>query len=69
MLRLRDKNGKTWELPKSVTFIEVCDDAGRLAAVVHRIADNKITVYSPDDENFTRYVATYHVEPTKVTKL
>lgn len=69
MLRLRDTHGKSFDLPHSVAFVEVCDKTGNLAAVIHRIGEDKVAVYTPGDEEFRRYIATYHVTPTQVTKI
>lgn len=69
MLRLRDTSGKTWDLPKSVVFVEICDESGRLAAVIHRVRDNKASVYTPGDESFERYKTAYHVESANIDKI
>lgn len=69
MLKLRDVSGKVWELPKNVAFVEVCDDQGAVCAVVHRLAPNRVAIYSPGDENFNRYLAKYKEDASKVIKV
>lgn len=69
MLRLRDVAGKTWELPKNVVFVEVCDAQGAICAVVHRISAKQVSVYLPGDDSFNRYLAKYKETASQVVKV
>ena len=69
MIRLRHRDGQSEQLPDSCAMVEICDDEGRVAAVVHRRLDGSVVVYEKGDEELERYCDSLNIKEAKIVKL
>lgn len=64
MIRVRTTDGKVFNMKDSARFIEVCDDAGALAAVVIQRDNGKVRIITPEDREFHSYAKSYGIKKT-----
>lgn len=65
MIRIRcaDAKGSLIPLPANAAFIEICDDQGKVAAVVsYDPVDQSISVFDGDSEKAKRYTTYFNVD-------
>jgi len=66
MIRLRDKSGGVHGLAADVRFVEICNDAGHLAAVAYTDNFGIVKVASNGDPEFARYCSMFKVAPAVI---
>lgn len=72
-IKVRLKSGKLYNV-KEAAFIEICNDEGKLAALVYPSDDGSVNVCEYGDPPFMRYLTSYKKEgirtiPVKVPEL
>jgi hypothetical protein len=50
----------------SARFVEICDEEGRVAAVVFQNNNGVVRVVSTEDKEFYRYIKSYGLKPSSV---
>lgn len=66
MIRVRNDKGKVLQLAANVKFVELCDNKGNLALLIHQPAPDVIRYYTQNDPEFQRYIKAYGVKMTEV---
>ena len=66
MIRVRTVEGKAFKMSDTARFVEICDDAGGLAAVVFQNDNGAVRIVSVEDKEFYRYMKSYNLKPTEV---
>lgn len=62
MIRLRDSQGKAFRVNSDVRFIEICDNAGKLAGLVGLDPKRRTaTVSLPGDVEFENYKTAFRL--------
>ena len=61
MIRIRDKDGKTVELPDSATFVEICDTDGNIGFVFFKGGNNQINVFNHKSKEAKAYQNRFNV--------
>lgn len=66
MIRIRTVEGKAFKMSDSARFVEICDDAGGLAAVVFQNDNGAVRIVSVEDKEFYRYMKSYGLKPAAI---
>lgn len=66
MIRVRTTDGKAYKMAESARFVEICDNAGGVAAVVFQNDKGVVRVVSTEDKEFFRYIKSYGLKPSTV---
>lgn len=66
MIRVRTTDGKAYKMNPAARFVEICDEEGKIAAVVFQKDNGEVRVVSTEDKEFYRYVKSYALTPTTV---
>lgn len=66
MIRVRATDGKSYKLKDSARFVEICDEEGRVGAVVFRKDNGEVRVVSVEDKEFYRYIKSYGLKASTV---
>lgn len=66
MIRVRTTEGKAYKMSDSARFVEICDEEGKVAAVVFQKDNGEVRVVSAEDKEFYRYLKSYNLQPTTV---
>lgn len=59
MIKVRNKEGKRWQLSNDIVFVELCDQQGNLGCLICNLPGGEISVSMPGDDTFDNYVKAY----------
>lgn len=66
MIRVRTVDGKAFNMTAAARFVEICDDSGKVAAVVFQNDNGHVRVISAEDAEFYKYLKSYKLKPSIV---
>jgi hypothetical protein len=66
MIRVRTVDGKAYKMSPTARFVEICDEEGKVAAVVFQNDNGAVRVISVEDKEFHRYAKSYGLKPATV---
>jgi len=69
MIRVRNTDGVSRDLPTEERFIEICDDAGVVAFAVYQDNHGRVVIVEPNTPEGDRYQKIFKVQFAKQIKL
>ena len=62
MIRVRNTDGETHELPEDDRFVEICDSEGVVAFAVYQDKSGRVVIAEPDTPEGERYKRVFNIE-------
>mgnify|MGYP007111680038 FL=1 len=66
MIRVRTVEGKAFNMAPAARFVEICDESGKVAAVVFQNDNGHVRIISAEDAEFYKYLKSYKLKPSIV---